>query len=427
MSRNECSDKLQYRKAVSSAVLTTLAQASKIVVGFLILKLIALYLGPDGLGKLGHFMSLTSILALLAGGGITHGVIKYSAEYRNDKFNLYRLLSTASAFAFVFSVFFALLFLLFSHSISVFILGDGSLAWVISLLSIFQFVLAFNMLFSSVANGLADVKSFAFSQIVGNLISLPFAWFLILKFGLPGAAIAIISILAMAVFPSIYLYLRSSLRFRFRRRKIDSLLLKKLGWFSLMLCVSAIAFPVVEIYIRQNLISNSGYTQAGIWQGLIRLSSAYLGFFSVFLASYFMPMISRIDNKKEIEQLTHKFVVFVMAVFAVGGGTLYFGRDFFVPLLLSKEFEELNEYLLYQLIGDFFKASNYVIGFVAVARAATRIYIVSEIFQAGLFVSLSLLVGQFIVGAEGVTVAYMMSYIMCFLVSILALKFWVRN
>ncbi|MND52733.1 Lipid III flippase [compost metagenome] len=427
MARNECSDKLQYRKAVSSAVLTTLAQASKIVVGFLVLKLIALYLGPDGLGKLGHFMSLTSILALLAGGGIAHGVIKYSAEYRNNKFNLYRLLSTASAFAFVVSVVFALLFLLFAHPISVFILGDGSLAWVISLLSVFQFLLAFNMLFSSVANGLADVKSFAVAQIVGNLISLPFAWLLILKFGLPGAAIAIISILAMAVFPSIYLYLRSSLRFRFRSGKIDPFLLKKLSWFSLMLCVSAVAFPVVEIYIRQNLISNAGYTQAGIWQGLIRLSSAYLGFFSVFLASYFMPMISRINNKREVERLTHKFVVFVMVVFAVGGGTLYFWRDFFVPLLLSKEFEGLNEFLLYQLVGDFFKASNYVIGFVAVARAATRIYIISELFQAGLFVSLSLLIGRFIVGAEGVTVAYMMSYVMCFLVSVLALKFWVRN
>jgi len=427
VTRNASSDTLQYRKAVSSAVLTTFAQASKIVVGFLILKLIALYLGPDGLGKLGHFMSLTSILALLAGGGISHGVIKYSAEYRKDKFSLYRLLSTASAFAFVFSALLALLFLLFSRPISMFILGDDNLAWVISSLSVFQLILAFNMLFSSVANGLADVKSFAFAQIIGNLISLPFAWLLISKFGLPGAAIAIISILAMAAFPSLYLYLRSSLRFRFRRRKIDSTLLKKLSWFSLMLCVSAVAFPVVEIYIRQNLISNSGYTQAGIWQGLIRLSSAYLGFFSVFLASYFMPMISRTNNKKEIESLTLKFIVFVMIVFAAGGGVLYFWRDFFVPLLLSKEFEELNDFLIYQLIGDFFKASNYVIGFIAVARAATRIYIVSEIFQAGLFVFLTFLIGRFVVGAEGVTIAYMISYIICFFVGVVALKFWVRS
>jgi PST family polysaccharide transporter/antigen flippase len=336
-------------------------------------------------------------------------------------------LSTASAFAFVFSALLALLFLLFSRPISMFILGDDNLAWVISSLSVFQLILAFNMLFSSVANGLADVKSFAFAQIIGNIISLPFAWLLISKFGLSGAAIAIISILAMAAFPSLYLYLKSSLRFRFRRRKIDSTLLKKLSWFSLMLCVSAVAFPVVEIYIRQNLISNSGYTQAGIWQGLIRLSSAYLGFFSVFLASYFMPMISQTNNKKEIESLTLKFIVFVMIVFAAGGGVLYFWRDFFVPLLLSKEFEELNDFLIYQLIGDFFKASNYVIGFIAVARAATRIYIVSEIFQAGLFVFLTFLIGRFIVGAEGVTIAYMISYIICFFVGVVVLKIWVRN
>ncbi|RON50861.1 hypothetical protein BK667_17875 [Pseudomonas frederiksbergensis] len=367
------------------------------------------------------------MLALLAGGGISHGVIKYSAEYKNSNFSLYKLLSTSSVFAFVFSVVIALMFLAFSRPLSLLIFADEQLSWVISLLSVFQVMLAFNMLFSSVANGLGDVKSFAFSQIIGNIIALPVAWFFIYGFGVPGAALAVVAILAMASFPSIYIYLRSSLRFRFRLKKVDSVLLKKLSWFSLMLCVSAVAFPVVEMYIRQNLIDSAGYNQAGIWQGAIRLSSAYLGFFSVFLASYFMPMVSGIDNKKDIEHLTYKFIALVMAVFAVGGASLYFGRSFFIPLLLSREFEELNGFILFQLVGDLFKTANYVIGFVAVARAATRVYILSEIVQASLFVSLSMIVGHFIAGAEGVTVAYMITYVIYFSISLAVFRFWARN
>ncbi|POM11183.1 hypothetical protein [Pseudomonas orientalis] len=63
--------KLKEKRAglLAGAFFTSAAQASKILVGFCILKLIALYLGADGLGKLGHFMSLVSIAVLLAGGG----------------------------------------------------------------------------------------------------------------------------------------------------------------------------------------------------------------------------------------------------------------------------------------------------------------------------------------------------------------------
>ena len=48
---------------------------SKLVAGLLIVKIVAIYLGASGLGQLGQFMSLMSMITLLAGGGIGTGII----------------------------------------------------------------------------------------------------------------------------------------------------------------------------------------------------------------------------------------------------------------------------------------------------------------------------------------------------------------
>lgn len=416
-----------FRGALSSAVLTTAAQASKILVGFAVLKLIALYLGPEGLGRLGHFMSLISILVLLAGGGISHGVIKYAAEYKGKFFELYRLINTAAGFALAVASTTAILFLCFAKKISGLILGSQDLYWVISILAILQFGYTFNMLFSSFANGLGAVKSFAITQVIGNLSALPVAWYMVSDFGLPGAAVGISLMSVMAFVPAFFIYLKSPLRSRFNIKSMRCILFKRLGWFSLMLLVSAVAFPMVEIFIRQRLIDSGGYAQAGSWQAVIRMSSAYLGFFSVFLASYFMPVVSATERKSEVKKLTLKFAVLMMIGFIFGGGVLYLGRGFFIPLLLSEEFKGVEEFLIFQLVGDFFKVLAYVIGFVAVAKAATKLYIASEIIQACLFVFLSIYMQHTIGGAEGVTIAYMCATIIYFFVAIIVFARWVRN
>ena len=49
--------------------------ASKLIAGLAIVKIIAITLGADGLGRLGQFMSLISMVTILAGGGIASGVI----------------------------------------------------------------------------------------------------------------------------------------------------------------------------------------------------------------------------------------------------------------------------------------------------------------------------------------------------------------
>jgi O-antigen/teichoic acid export membrane protein len=57
-----------------------LSTAARMAANFVVLKMIALHLGTDGMGYLGQFMSVVALTTAFAGGGIAMGVTKYVAQ-----------------------------------------------------------------------------------------------------------------------------------------------------------------------------------------------------------------------------------------------------------------------------------------------------------------------------------------------------------
>lgn len=404
--------------SIYSAVLTIFAHISKLLVGFLLLKLVSFYLGADGLGRLGHFMSLLTILSLLAGGGILSGIIKYVAEYRSQPIKLVGFVSSAASYSLFFSIFFLVLGVIFSRPIAGLIFGEAQLYSYIIALAMAQVGFAFVNLVIGVSNGLGQNYVYARIQIIGSLLALPLCWVLVASFGFGGAILGLICSLLITVFPALFYCFKSRLS-RFVKISIGTdKNFRKLFHFTLMLSVSAIAFPLVEIFVRQHLIVTSGYEETGIWQAAIRLSSAYTGIFSVFLAYWFMPIVSAEKNWVVIRQKTIKVMPVVMVLFIVGAFVFYYWRDVFIVTLLSSDFFKLEGVIHYQLIGDFFKVSAYVLGFIAVAKAATKLYISAEFLQSFIFLFFAMYMERFYSGAEGVMIGYALTYLIYFLVSL---------
>lgn len=412
---------------IYAALFTGCAQLSKLLVGFVLLKMIAYYFGAAGLGELGHFMSLVSIVAILAGGGITSGIIKYASEYKLKPKKLVKFISASVVYSLISSLFVFVVCITFSSSISVFVFGGKDFFWIIVLLAFAQLGFAFTNLVTGVANGLGNTKIYAVVQISGNAIGLPLAYVLMQRYQIEGAALAILAILFVQIFPAYYFFHRDLLRKHLFRFKTESVDYKKLARFTVMLLVSIMAFPVVEIFLRQQLISEVGYFKAGIWQGALKLSNAYLSFFGVFLAYSFMPVISRESDKEKITQHVFRILFIVMGGFFLCAIIFFTFRSFFIPLLLSKDFELLQGFIGYQLVGDFFKIASQVIGFVAVAKAAMRVYIFAEIFQSIGFLGFVSLMKYYFPTLESVFLGYMSIYIIYFIISFSILLWWLKN
>lgn len=413
-------------KIYKGVIYTGLGHLSKLLLGFALVKLIAYYHGRSGLGYVANFMSVITIAVSMAGGGITNAVIKYVAEYKNSKYQLVNFISSAVCYSLFFSFLIFFFGIIYSKNTSNIIFGDEKYYIYINWLAISQLAFAFNNFYSGFLNGIGENENFARIQIFSAIIFFPIVWMLISLRSLDGLILAIIITYTSIFFLSLFLCLKNKIFHYFILTTANFTDGGKLLKYSIISVVSAIAFPVAEIMIRGVLIKSTDYTQAGLWQGAMKLSGAYIGFFSTFLAFYFVPRVSFSNEKKYIKLFSFKIMIFISIMFSIGAAVFYIFRENFIVILLSKDFLELKELFKYQLIGDFFRIMAYVVGFLLIAKAAIILSILAEIFQNLLFFGFVQFFSENM-SVDKLMKIYAISYFIYFLICFLGLLIYVKN
>ena len=73
---------------------SALSVAVKLLVGFLLTKLFAYFLGPSGLATLGNLKNVTQLLSSYGSMGMQSGIIRFSSEFKLHKHKITELLGT---------------------------------------------------------------------------------------------------------------------------------------------------------------------------------------------------------------------------------------------------------------------------------------------------------------------------------------------
>ncbi|MDR3442148.1 MAG: O-antigen translocase [Legionella sp.] len=399
-----------------------LSHLSKLVVNLFILKQIAVLYGPEGMGFLGNFMTLITLATTLAGGGIVSGVIKYVAEYSKNSERLLPFLGSALIYTVASSLLILILGLLFANNLTEYIFLDSKYKEFIYFFLLIQFFIALNNFAFGVSNGMGQTRVYAIFSIGGNLIAAAIAYFAIPVYGLWGAIIAIAAPAFSAFIPLVFYFMvqRISLKkyMQFHSVIHDSRLLSK---YSLMLVCSAICFPIVEMIIRNMIVTVINVDAAGYWQAITRFSSAYLSFYSLLLSFYFVPIISAADNADVIYEQVKKMIVFILFLFIPMMIFFYFFKNTVIQYIFSTNFLPVADLFFLQMVGDLFRVIGWVIGFIIVAKALSGLYILGEIVQASLFIGLSSIQLTHTNELNGVVFAYMSTCIIyCILLLIVS-------
>jgi O-antigen/teichoic acid export membrane protein len=413
---------------INATVAAASAHGLRMLVNLVIVKLISVSVGTTGLGLLGNFMSLTTLVSVFAGGGIANGITKYVAEYSSKPNRLISFLGAATLYGCVFSAIFLLFTVVFHSQISLLVFNTVNYEWLIPCFGVAQFLTFLGTGVVAVINGQRRSDLFAKITISAYLCVLPLVFLLVTYFGIYGAAISLMLSISCTAFPSLYLIIRHNRRLvktiKLRASLSD---IRKLSSFTLMLVASAVLFPTSEIFIRSQIIQHLGYEQAGIWQGLNRLSGAYLGFFTVFLSTHYMPKLSNLLSSKDLMKEVKENLVLSSIAFAIFAVLIYFFRGFVINLLFSESFSPMKDFIHLQLLGDFFRLLSYVIGFLAVAKAAIVIYISAEIIQSALYSGLVWFNLSHNGNMETVVQSYTLTYFSYFIVSSIVLMVFARR
>ncbi|MFU9137537.1 lipid III flippase WzxE [Erwinia tasmaniensis] len=397
-----------------ASVWTAASTLVKITAGLLVVKMLAVSFGPAGVGQAGNFRQLITVLGVLAGAGIFNGVTKYVAEQSQPTPALRAITGTASAMVLGFSTLLAAGFLLFAAPISTALFGHDHYQNVVRVVAFLQVGIAWANLTLAVLKGFRDARGNALALILGSLVGVV-AWFICYWLGgYSGALVGLAMVPALVVFPAaIILARRDHLPLRFLLPQWDPAIAANLSKFTLMALITAVTLPIAWVMMRNLLAANSGWDQVGLWQGVTSISDAYLQFITASFSVYLLPTLSRLTSRQAISREIVRSLSFVLPVVAAVSLTVWLLRDVAIWLLFSSQFHAMRDLFIWQLAGDIFKVGSYVFGYLVIAKASLRFYLLTEVSQ---FLLLTLFARWLIPlhGATGAAQAYMASYIVYF-------------
>lgn len=387
----------------------------KIGAGLVVVKLLAVAFGPVGVGQAANFRQVITVLGVLSGAGIFNGITKYVAEYRQQPEKLQPLLGTASTMILAFSLLLALIFVAAARPISEALFGDGRYQAVIRLLALLQMGIACSNYGLAVIKGYRDARGNALAVAGGSLLGVAAYVLSYLLGGYRGALAGLALVPAVAMLPALWvLWRRRHIPWHYFRPAWDRALATSLGKFTLMALMTAVTMPVAYVMMRNQLATLYGWQAVGLWQGVSGISDAYLQFITASFSVYLLPTLAGLHSRQAIGREIGRALRFVLPAVAAVSFTVWLLRDLVIWLLLSGQFSAMRDLFAWQLVGDVFKVGAYVFGYLVIAKASLRFYLLCELSQFLLLTLFSRLLIP-LHGAQGAAQAYMATYIIYFL------------
>ncbi len=374
---------------IKTSFYTSISTAITFISGFIVTKIVALKIGPEGIAYLGQFQNTTAILTMLATGGITTGVIKYLAEHTNDAVKSQRIINTAFIIIFCSSLLVSLFVMSASGYLSVAAFKKPEFWIVYFLFGLFTMLISFNAMFLAILNGLKQIKKFTIINICASLIGVALTVSFAYIFGIIGVLISSTALSIIIFFINVYFFNKLGIKWKPNFKSWDKPVLKMLSGFSLMAVVSGFVVPFMQILVRNKIILDFSIADAGYWQAVTKISDYYLAFITTVLGVYYMPRLSEIKNKKDIRSEIIKGYKTILPVVGAIAFLIWLFRSAIIHILFTPAFLPMKPLFTYQLLGDFFKIGSWLIAYLMLAKAMTKTYIVTEILFAFSYVVLS--------------------------------------
>ena len=409
-------------KLITTSLFSGLITIIRLASGFVVLKFVAFFTGPSGVAMIGGFQNFISIILTFGNGAINNGVVKYTAQYNDNEEKTKLLFSSAFRITVISSSIIGIILLIFGSPIAGIVFNNDIYTAAIRVLGLTLILYTLNILIISILNGKGLIKTYSIVNVFGSIVGLIFTIVLVYFYGIKGALISLVLSQTIVFFITI-IYVKKYNWFSatYFFNKFDKNEASKLGKYSLMAIVSALTVPVSQIIIRNLVTSNLTISQAGQWQGMLKVSDSYLMLITTSLTTYYLPKLSSLKKKEDLKSEIFKGYKIILPIVITSCLFIYFMRYWIIQFLYSEDFLQMESLFSWQLLGDVFKISAWILGYVLVAKAQIKFFISVEIIFNTLYVVLAYILLK-TNGLAGITMAYALNYFIFLIVMIIIFK-----
>ena len=398
--------------------LNALSTFVRMLAGMVSVKVVAVIIGPAGIALLGQLNNFSSILLGMANGGINSGITKYVAEYKDYENKVKGYISNALRITLVCSFVISLILIFFCKPLSKMILLSKEYYYVIIVFGITISLFTLNGLVVSILNGYKEFKLYVRVSILGTFAGLLYSIILVFLWGLPGAMINAVTFQSIMFFVTLWMCRKLPwMKREYFVHKFDKPIIKKYLGYSLMTLTSLALLPTCQMLLRGYVISELSPTDAGIWEGMNRISNMYLSVITSAFSIYYLPRLSEITNPIELRiEILRCYKVVVPMLLGISV-LIFLLKHIILWVLFTPDFYPMERLFGWQLAGDMFKMCSWLLSYLMVAKAMTGKFVITEIVFTLSYLALAFFFMK-LNGIIGLTQGYLINYIIYFTVMI---------
>ena len=391
--------------------LNALSTFIRMLAGMISVKVVAIIIGPAGIAILGQLKNIETIIIGFANGGINTGITKFVAEYKDNANLIKCYISNAYKITLIATSVIAAILIFGCKYISQSILLTDEYYYVFIIFGFTLILYTLNTLLISILNGYKQFKKYVVVNICGTIFGLVYSISLVFVWGLPGAMINTVTYQSVIFFVTLWMCRKLPwMKKEYFVERLNKPIIRQYFGYSLMTLTSLALVPVSRMILRGYVITEISATEAGIWEGMNNISSMYLSVITTAFAIYYLPRLSEIKEPVELRKEIFRCYKIIVPMLLGISLLIYLLRYFVLWLLFTPEFIQMEGLLAWQLIGDLFKVCSWMLAYIMVAKAQTKMYITTEVFFTAVYLLLAFVLLQ-LNGIVGLVQGYLLNYI----------------
>lgn len=406
-------DRNSYRNITKAIGLFGGTKVFQVLINIIKNKIVAVLLGPAGMGIAGMITSTTSTISALTGFGLgTSSVRDVSQSFSSGDNNRVNKTITVLRILIIFTGLLGTLVTFFGSSLlSNWAFGNNDYSTSFMIVSVILFMDQLCIGQTVLMQGTFHYKNMAKAALLGSIIGLVIAVPLYYIWKVK----AIVPVIISSSFFHLLLTWLYSRKIPFNKVKLTIKQVFSEGKVMLTLGLAIALAGVVNTgqpYLLRLYISNCGnIADVGLYTAGITIATAYIGVVLTAMGSDYAPRLSAVanDNSLLIQAINRQTNLVITLISPLIILFIVFIKQLTV-LLYSNDFLVISGMIEWMMFGMFFRAISWCLSFCIIARGESKSFFINELMSSVYFLIFSIL-GYRVGAFTGMGIAFCLSYI----------------
>ncbi len=366
-----------------SSVVTT-------ILGIVRIKIIAMILGPSGVGLTGIYQTMISMVSSVSGMGVRESGVRQiaGAMGTGDYERISRTVISVRRTALFTGLAGLCLMFFLSGSLSQFTFGSSDRATDLALLSAAIFFAAVSGGQTALIQGMRRIGDLAKLSMLGALLGTVFSVPIIYVFGERGIPSYLLIVFGTAVLTSWWYSSKikmPTVALDWRDFLVETKPLLKLG---LALMLGSLMSPFTQYLLRVLVVRQEGLGSAGVYQASTTLSVIYVSVILNAMVTDFYPRLSAAaTDLRECKSLINHQIEIGILLAVPGILAILTLAPVVITLFYSSKFLPAVDILRWQILGVVLQVVTWPMGFMLRASGDGRTFLWTELFANGMLLS----------------------------------------